>query len=190
MQSEYEKESILKSDVRAFGNSAKDHWKELAGGSFIMIVFGWMLGIGLQVPEWIIGVSVFSVMLIFAAFLAFRDQRRKADCLIKEKVELITPWEQLITLADEANQLLEKFDSCQKPTEKASDFKERVFALFRKHYPRGIPLFNDRDNRIPYGWEVTKIENVHERMEAYNVVNRCLELMELADPSFQNLKTD
>src|SRR5438094_786794 len=65
--------------LRAFLASSKDHWKELIGGSFVAILIGVSLTMGLNIPRSIAALIAFCLAVLIACFLAFRDQYRKAE---------------------------------------------------------------------------------------------------------------
>jgi hypothetical protein len=83
--SEYEKQELWRSDLRAFRSSAKDHWKELVGGSTVAVVASYLGTVGFNAPPWFALITGAIFAVVFAAFLAFRDGRRDHEKATGEK---------------------------------------------------------------------------------------------------------
>jgi hypothetical protein len=66
-------------ELCAFIASAKDHWRELTGGSLAAVLLSVAASMGLNAPPIITGLFAFGLVVVCAAFLAWRDQYRKVQ---------------------------------------------------------------------------------------------------------------
>jgi hypothetical protein len=76
---EFEQERVWRSDVAAFFLSAKRHWINLVTGGFCAAVVATVAIVGFNIRPLIGALYSFAFLLIYAAFLSFRDQRRAAE---------------------------------------------------------------------------------------------------------------
>lgn len=92
--SDYTKELRWRDDFRLFFSSAANHWRALTGGSIVATIVGLYSAIGLNLPAWAAFLLALPMAIIFACFLAFRDQRRSAlvaDQKLKDLEDRIRP---------------------------------------------------------------------------------------------------
>jgi hypothetical protein len=90
MESEFRKQEVWRKDLLAFLKSAKNHWKELIGSSFVAVATGAFGSIGLNLPPAVSAAWSFVLLVVIAVFLAFRDQRRAVDATEARMQELTT----------------------------------------------------------------------------------------------------
>ncbi len=79
------------SDVLMFLREAKDHWRQIVGGSVLFLILGVAASVGLNVPPAISIIAVFCLAFSWACFLSWRDQRETAFNLferIKPKIQI------------------------------------------------------------------------------------------------------
>ena len=67
--------------VRSFLATAKDKWKELCGGSLVAVGIAVAASMGFNVPASIAGLLAFTLAVIWACWLAFKDQHTKVLAL-------------------------------------------------------------------------------------------------------------
>jgi hypothetical protein len=75
-------ETSLRQDAWTFLSGAKDHWKEIVGGSVVFLLIGVAASMGLNVPPVISGVAALCLAFSLACFLCWRDEHKKAQRLI------------------------------------------------------------------------------------------------------------
>src|SRR6266481_1079430 len=75
-------ETSLRQDAWTFLCGAKDHWKEIVGGSVVFLLIGVAASMGLNVPPVISGVAALCLAFSLACFLCWRDEHKKTQRLI------------------------------------------------------------------------------------------------------------
>jgi hypothetical protein len=74
-------ETFFRKDIQTFARCAKDHWKEIVGGSFVFLLISVAASLGLNVPPLVSAIATLCFAVAFACFLCWRDEHRRADGL-------------------------------------------------------------------------------------------------------------
>jgi hypothetical protein len=74
-------ESSLREDMATFLRCAKDHWKNIVGGSLVFLLVSVAASLGLNVPPAISAIATLCFAVVFACFLCWRDEHKKAQDL-------------------------------------------------------------------------------------------------------------
>jgi len=83
--------TCLRKDAWIFLLAAKNHWKEIVGGSLLFLLIGVAASMGLNIPPAISAIAALCLAFSMACFLCWRDQYREAErltALIKPRIQV------------------------------------------------------------------------------------------------------